>query len=95
MMMWRIFGPWMNENACECRTIYVYNDGLIDLYCSPKKFRLIKLSRIKCAGHEAYMGDWKALYRALGLGDLGVTFYLGVSNVDWRTLLVLRYIFRK
>jgi len=54
----------------------VYNDGLIDLYCSPKIFRLIESSIIKCAGHEAYMGDWRALYRALG-GGLRGNFPLG------------------
>jgi len=67
MMMWRIFGPWMNENACECRTIY--NEVLIDLYCSPKIFRLIKSSRIKWAVYEACKGDWRVLYRALRGGD--------------------------
>ena len=68
-MMWRIFGPWMNENACECRTIY--NEVLNYTYCTPKIFRLIKSSRIKWAGHEACMGEWRALYRAGGGGIKG------------------------
>ena len=63
MMLWRIFGYWRNETACECRKIY--NEALKDLYSSTAIFRLIKSRRIKFVGHLTCMGDWRVLQRVL------------------------------
>jgi len=49
----RIFGPKRDEVREEWRKLY--NEGLKDLYSSPKIVRMIKLRRMKWAVHEARM----------------------------------------
>ena len=59
----RIFGPKGGEIAGEWRKLH--NEELNDLYCSPNIIRVIKLLRMRWAGHvarrgrgEAYTGLW-------------------------------------
>jgi len=49
-----IFGPKRDEVTGEWRKLH--NDELNDLYCSPNIVRVIKLSRMRWAGHVARMG---------------------------------------
>ena len=55
MVLRRIFGPRRDEVTWECRK--VHNEELKDLYCSPNTARVIKLSRMRWAGHVAHMGE--------------------------------------
>jgi hypothetical protein len=50
----RIFGPKRDEVTREWRKLH--NDWLRDLYSSPSIIRIIKLRRIRWAGHVARMG---------------------------------------
>jgi hypothetical protein len=43
----------------------VHNDELHNLYSSPKIVRVIKLRRIRWAGHVARMGERRGVYRLL------------------------------
>jgi hypothetical protein len=43
----------------------LYNDELIDLYSSPNIFRVIKLRRLRWAGHVARMEERRGVYRVL------------------------------
>jgi len=51
----RIFGPRKDEVTGEWRRLY--NEELNDLYSSPNIVRVIKLRRIRWAGHVARMGE--------------------------------------
>jgi hypothetical protein len=42
-----------------------YLEELIDLYCSPNIFLVIKSRRMRWAGHAARMGDGRCIYRVL------------------------------
>jgi hypothetical protein len=59
----RIFGPKSDEVTEEWRKLH--NGELNDLYCSPNIVRMIKLRRMRRAGHVARMGDMRVLYRVL------------------------------
>jgi hypothetical protein len=50
----RIFGPKRNEVTGEWRELH--NEGLCDLYSSTSIIRIIKLRRMRWAGHVARMG---------------------------------------
>jgi len=50
----RIFGPKRDKVTGEWRE--VHNEELNDLYCSPNIVRVIKLRRMRWAGHVARMG---------------------------------------
>jgi hypothetical protein len=50
----RIFGPKRDEVTGEWRKLH--NDELRDLYSSPSIIRIIKLRRMRWAGHAARMG---------------------------------------
>jgi len=54
----RIFGPKREE--VEWRKLQNY--GLNDLYSSPNIFQVIKLRRIRWAGHVAHMGEKRGVY---------------------------------
>jgi len=56
-----IFGPKRDEVTGEWRKLY--NEELNDLYCSPAIFRVIKLRRMRWAGHVARMGVRRVVYR--------------------------------
>ena len=53
-MLRRIIGPKRDEVTRECRKIH--NEELNDQYCSPNTIRVIKLRRMRWAGHVARMG---------------------------------------
>jgi hypothetical protein len=50
----RIFGPRRDEAAGEWRKLH--NEELHDLYSSPSIIRIMKLRRMRWAGHVARMG---------------------------------------
>jgi len=55
MVRRRIFGPRRDEVTGEWRRLH--NEELNDLYSSPNKVRVIKLRRMRWAGHVARMGE--------------------------------------
>ena len=50
----RVFGPKMDEVTGECRKLH--NEELNDLYSLPNIVRVVKLRRMRWAGHVARMG---------------------------------------
>ena len=50
---------------CHVDIIYLHNEELNDLYCSPNIVRVIKSKRIRWAGHVARMGEERGVYRVL------------------------------
>jgi hypothetical protein len=58
-----LFGPKRDEVAEEWRELH--NEELNDMYCSPNIVRVIKWRRMRWAGHVAYMGERRGLYRVL------------------------------
>ena len=59
----RINGPKRDEVTGEWRKLH--NEELYDLYSSPKIVRVIKLSRMRWAGHVACIGERRGIYRVL------------------------------
>jgi hypothetical protein len=59
----RIFGPKRDEVTGEWRKFY--NEELHDLYSSASITRIIKLRRMRWAGHLARMGEKRNAYRLL------------------------------
>jgi hypothetical protein len=49
----RVFGPKRNEVTGEWRKLH--NEELNDLYCLPNIARVVKLRRMRWAGHVARM----------------------------------------
>jgi hypothetical protein len=56
-----VFGAKWDEVTVECRKLH--NEELNDLYCSPTKVWVIKLRRMRWAGHVAWMGEGRGVYR--------------------------------
>jgi len=63
MVLRRIFGPRRDEVTGEWRRLH--NEELNDLYCSPNIVRVIKLRRMRWAGHVARMGEERGAYMVL------------------------------
>jgi hypothetical protein len=63
-VMRRIFGPERNEVRGKWRRLH--NSKLNDLYCSPNIVWVIKLRRMRWAGHVAHEGERRGVYRILG-----------------------------
>jgi len=59
----RIFGPKRYEVRGEWGKLH--NEELYDLYCSPNIFRVIKLRRMRWAGHVARTGERSGVYRII------------------------------
>jgi len=59
----RVFGPRSDEVTGEWRRLY--NEELIDLFCSPDIVRVIKWRRMRWAEHVARMGEERGVYRVL------------------------------
>jgi hypothetical protein len=59
----RIFGPKRDGVTGEWRRLH--NEELNDLYSSPNIVRVIKLRRMRWAGHVARMGEGRGAYRVL------------------------------
>ena len=57
----RIFGPMRDEATGEWRKLH--NEELNDLYSSLSIVWVIKLRRMRWAGHVACMGDRRGIYR--------------------------------
>ena len=88
MVLKRIFGPRRDEVTGEWRRFH--NEEINDLYCSPNIVRMIKLRRMRWAGHVASMGEergcieswWGNRSERDHWGDLGVDVWiiLGQGN---------------
>ena len=63
MVLRRIFGPRRDEVTGEWRRLH--NEELNDLYCSLNIVRVIKLIRMRWAGHVVRMGEERGVYRVL------------------------------
>ena len=63
MILRRIFGPRRDEVTGEWRRLH--NEELNDLYPSPNIVQVIKLRRMRWAGHVAHMGVERGVYRVL------------------------------
>jgi hypothetical protein len=59
----RIFGPKRCEVTGEWRKLH--NKKVHDLYSSPSIIRIMKLRRMRWAGHVARMGKKRNMYRLL------------------------------
>ena len=69
------------------------HNELNDLYSSPNIVLVIKLRRIRWAGHVARMGGRGEAYTGFLWGNLKERDHLGDPGVDER--IILRWIFRK
>ena len=58
-----MFGPRRDEVTGDWRRLH--NKELDDLYSSPNIVRVIKLRRMRWAGHVARMGEERGMYRVL------------------------------
>ena len=58
-----IFGSKREELTWEWRKLH--NEKIIDLYCPPNIFRVIKSRRMRWAGYVARMGKRREVYRDL------------------------------
>jgi hypothetical protein len=61
-MLRRIFGPKRDEDGSWRK---LHNDELHSLYSSPNVVRVIRLRRMRWAGHVARMGEGRGVYRIL------------------------------
>jgi hypothetical protein len=59
----RIFGPKRDGVTRGCRKLH--NEELHNLYSSPSIIRIIKLRRMRWAGHVARMGEKRNVYSLL------------------------------
>ena len=59
----RLFGPKRDEVTGEWRKLH--NEEINNLYCSPNIVRVIKLRKMRWAGHVARMGRRRGVHRAL------------------------------
>jgi hypothetical protein len=59
----KIFGPNRDEVTGVWKKLH--NKKLRDLYSSPTIVRVIKLRRMRWAGHVAQMGEGRGVYRVL------------------------------
>jgi hypothetical protein len=59
----RIFGPKRDEVTGEWRRLH--NKELYAVYSSPNIIRVIKLRRLRWAGHVARMGESRYAYKVL------------------------------
>jgi hypothetical protein len=80
----RIFGPKRDKVTGEWRTLH--NEDLHDLYSLPSIIRIIKLRRMRWAGHAARMGEKRSVYRLLvgkpeGRRPLGRPRHRWVDNI--------------
>jgi hypothetical protein len=80
----RIFGPKRDEVTGDWRKLY--NEELNDLYCSPSIVRVIKLKRMRWAGHVVHMGEGRGVYGVLvgkpeGKRPLGRPWRRWVDNI--------------
>ena len=85
-----IFGLTRDEVTGEWRRLH--NEEFNGMYSSPTIARMIKLRRMRWAGHVASMGERRDVYRVL-VGKPEGKISLGRPGIDGR--IILRWIFRK
>ena len=76
MVLRKIFGPRRDEVTGERRRLH--NEELNDLYCSPNIVRVMKLRRMRWAGHV--ISCWEKLGPSLFLISVTRTSYVGHYN---------------
>jgi len=86
----RIFGPMRDEVTVEWRKLH--NEEQSDLYCSPNIIQVIKMRRMKWAGHVARRMEKRGAYRVL-VGKSAGKSHLEDPGLDGR--IILRWIFSK
>jgi hypothetical protein len=59
----RVFGPKRDEVTGEWRKLH--NEEMNDLYSLPNIFHVVKLRRMRWAGHVACMGEERGVHRVL------------------------------
>ena len=59
----RVFGPKRGEVTGDWRKLH--NEELSDLYSLPNNVRVVKLRKMRWAGHVAHMGQGRVVYRVL------------------------------
>jgi hypothetical protein len=79
----RIFGPERDEDGSWRK---LHNDELHNLYSTLNIVRVIKLRRMRWAGHVASMGEGRGVYRVLvgkpeGKRPLGRPWHGGEDNI--------------
>jgi hypothetical protein len=74
-----VFGPKREEDGSWRK---VHNDELHGLYSSLNAVRVIKLRRMRWAGHAAHMGEGRGVYRVL-VGGPERKRPLGRSRCRW------------
>jgi hypothetical protein len=85
-----ILGPKWDEGTEEWRKLH--NEDLSDLYPLPNIVRVVKLRRMRGAGHVARMGEGRGVHRVL-VGKPEGKKHWGDPDVDGR--IILRWIFKK
>jgi hypothetical protein len=86
----RVFGPRRDEVTGEWRKLH--NEELNDLYSLPNIVRVLKLRRMRWAGHVAHMVEERGMHRVL-VGNLRERGHSGDPDIDGRIILIR--IFRK
>jgi hypothetical protein len=81
----RIFEPKRDEVTQEW--INLHNEELNDMYSSPTILRVMKSRRMRWAGHVAYMGEGRGVYRVLvgkpeGKRPMGRLRLRGMDNIN-------------
>jgi hypothetical protein len=85
-----MFGPARDEVIGDWRKRH--NEERNDMYSTPNIVRVIKLKRMRWAGHVARMGEGRGVYKVLVWKPEGKNRW-GDPGVDGR--IILRWIFRK
>ena len=80
----RIFGPKRDEVTREWRKLH--NEELNDLYSSPNIIQVIKLRRMRWAGHVAYIGERQGVYRVF-MGKSEGKRPLGRPRHKWEDII--------
>jgi hypothetical protein len=88
--MLRIVGNKRDKVTGESRKLH--NEELNDLYSSSKLVQVIKLRRMRWAGHLRYGGRGQA-YTVFWWGNLRERDHLEDAGIDGR--IILRWIFRQ
>ena len=86
----RVFGPKRDDVTGEW--IKLHNEELSDLYSLPSIEQVVKLRRMRWAGHVARMGEGRGVHRVL-VGKPEGRNHWGDPDIDGR--ITLRRTFRK